>query len=189
MTQTLEPATTTSGPRSAVEGWLSAFEQALTAGDVEAVVELFAADCYWRDLVSFTWNITTVEGRDGVRDLLESTLARVQPSGFAVADDLGEPAEADGVTDAWLRFETAVGRGVGHLRLRDGRCWTLLTTLGELKGHEEPMNERRPRGAEHGADPNRRSWREKREQEAAELGRTTQPYVLVVGGGQGGIAL
>ena len=116
MTQTLEPATTTSGPRSAVEGWLSAFEQALTAGDVEAVVELFGTDCYWRDLVSFTWNITTVEGRDGVRDLLESTLARVQPGGFTVADDLGEPAEADGVTDAWLRFETAVGRGVGHLR-------------------------------------------------------------------------
>ena len=30
------------------------------------------------------------------------------------------------------------GRGIGHLRLRDGKAWTLLTTLYELKGHEEP---------------------------------------------------
>ncbi len=189
MTQTLQPPTTTSGPRAEVEAWLAAFEQALTAADVDAAVGLFASDSYWRDLVSFTWNIVTVEGPDGVRDLLENTLARVQPQGFVVADDLGEPSEAGGVVDAWIRFETGVGRGLGHLRLKDGRCWTLLTTLAELKGHEEPLSDRRPRGAEHGADKNRRTWSEQREQEAAELGRTTQPYVLVVGGGQGGIAL
>ena len=189
MTQTLQPPTRTSGPRAEVEAWLTAFEQALTAGDVDAAVELFATDSYWRDLVSFTWNLVTVEGPTGVRDLLESTLGRVRPHGFVVADALGEPGEAGGVTDAWIRFETGVGRGLGHLRLKDGRCWTLLTTLTELTGHEEPVSDRRPRGAEHGADPHRRTWTEKREQEAAELGRTTQPYVLVVGGGQGGIAL
>ena len=50
-----------------------------------------------------------------------------------------EPAaEADGVTEAWIAFETEVGRGSGHLRLKEGKAWTLLTTLDELKGHEEP---------------------------------------------------
>jgi len=33
------------------------------------------------------------------------------------------------------------------------------------------------------------SWSERRQAEAAELGRSRQPYVVVLGGGQGGIAL
>jgi putative flavoprotein involved in K+ transport len=99
------------------------------------------------------------------------------------------PAEADGITEAWLEFETAVGRGTGHLRLRDGRAWTLLTALHELKGHEQPAGPGRPKGVRHGADPNRETWLEEREREAAELGYERQPYVVIVGGGQGGIAL
>ena len=106
---------------------------------------------------------------------------------------LDEPAdEADGVVTAWFRFETAVGRGRGLLRLvdEDGpKAFTFLTTLYELKGHEEPRNEHRPMGAEHGANKRRTTWKERRQQEAESLGSTTQPYVLVVGGGQGGIAL
>ena len=176
-------------PRAEVERWLAVFQQALTAGDVGRAAALFAPDSFWRDLVSFTWNIVTVQGPDGVRDLLASTLAGVQPRGFTVAGELGEPGEAGGVVDSWIRFETAVGRGVGHVRLKDGRCWTLLTTLSELKGHEEPTSERRPRGAQHGAERGRLTWRESREREAAELGYATDPYTLIVGGGPGGIAL
>ncbi len=44
-------------------------------------------------------------------------------------------------------------------------------------------------GAEHGINRERETWLDRREREAAELGYATQPYVLVVGGGQGGIAL
>ena len=96
------------------------------------------------------------------------------------------------MTTAWFAFETAVGRGRGLLRLvdEDGpKAWTFLTTLYELKGHEEPRSDRRPMGAEHGADKDRMTWQERRQAEAESLGCTTQPYVLVVGGGQGGIAL
>src|SRR3546814_4028050 len=46
-----------------------------------------------------------------------------------------------------ISFETAVARGRGHVRLRNGKCWTLLTTMAELKGHEEPKGERRDMGA------------------------------------------
>ena len=93
------------------------------------------------------------------------------------------------IVDAWIEFETETGRGNGHLRLKDGKAWTLLTALRELKGHEEPRGPARPRGVEHGADPDRETWLERRRREADELGYETQPEVVIVGGGQGGIGL
>ena len=166
--------------------WLADFGEALEAGDAERAAGMFAEQSFWRDLIAFSWNITTVEGPAGVRELLAGTLVTTKPTGWHTTE---EPVEADGVTEAWIAFETGAGRGRGHLRLRDGKAWTLLTSLYELKGHEEPAYDRRPKGAEHGANRSRRSWLEQREREAAALGHTTQPYVLIVGGGQGGIAL
>ena len=176
----VEPATTQ------VEEWLSRFEAALTAGDGAAASELFLDDSYWRDLVAFTWNLKTVEGPAGVKDMLDHTLAHTRPRNWATTEP---PAEAEGVTEAWIEFETETGRGRGHLRLKDGKAWTLLTTLAELKGHEENAGRGRSMGAEHGANPERETWLERREREARELGYETQPEVLIVGGGQGGIAL
>jgi putative flavoprotein involved in K+ transport len=175
--------------RAVVTAWLSGFEAALSAGDIDAAAAMFGENSFWRDLIAFSWNIVTVEGPEGVRDLLAHTLDGVRPSAFEVASDLGEPAEGGGVVESWIAFETSVGRGVGHLRLMHGKAWTLLTTLTELKGHEEPTSERRPKGAEHGANPDRQTWLERRQAEAEQLGHTTQPYVVIVGGGQGGIAL
>src|ERR1700680_492554 len=189
MTDTLDRPVDPSAAGIAVTKWLASFEDALRTRDTAAAVALFLDDSYWRDLIAFSWNIVTVEGPEGVRDILRQTLDRVQPAGFAVAHELGESAESGGVTETWIKFETAVGRGVGHLRLKDGKAWTLLTTMHELKGHEELMSQRRPKGVEHGADPNRQTWLDRRRREADELGRTTQPYAVIVGGGQGGIAV
>lgn len=184
MTQTVEQAPTAAA--KAADEWLSAFQQALTAGDATAAAALFADESFWRDIVAFTWNITTVEGPSGVADLLGESLEHVAPTGFRVTE---EPTEADGVVTAWIAFETAVGRGSGLLRLIGGKAFTLLTTLDELKGHEEPQSERRRKGVQHGAVKDRVTWAESREQEAAELGYTHQPEVVIIGGGQGGIAL
>jgi len=189
MTQTIERAeakSSPSRPKARVDAWLADFEAALAARDVQRAAGMFATDSFWRDLVSFTWNIKTVEGRDGIADMLCSRLDDTDPSGFRTSE---EPTVADGVTEAWIEFETATGRAKGHLRLKDEGAWTLLTTLYELKGHEEPKGARRPMGAEHGANRDRETWTEKREREAKELGYTTQPYTLIIGGGQGGIAL
>jgi putative flavoprotein involved in K+ transport len=185
MTQTLDQSTGLSA-QDRVDAWLADFEAALAARDIERIVAKFATDSFWRDLVSFTWNIKTVEGRDGVTDMLESQLAATGPSGFRTRET---PTEDGGVTSAFIEFETAAGRGIGHLRLKGDECWTLLTAMQELKGHEEPKGATRVMGAVHGSDPDPRSWAEKREAEDAALGYTTQPYTLVVGGGQGGIAL
>ncbi len=170
----------------AVKAWLGKFEKALNARDTDAVAKLFGKDCYWRDLVSLTWNIRTLEGQDDITAMLKATLSSAKPSNFQIE---GEASEADGVTDAWFTFETATGRGKGHVRLIKGKAWTLLTTLQELKGFEEAKGARRPMGAEHGAHKGRLSWAEKRAKELGELGYKTQPYCLIIGGGQGGIAL
>jgi putative flavoprotein involved in K+ transport len=178
--------TVVQSPATEVDHWLGRFEEALTAGDSAAAAELFLDQSFWRDLVAFTWNIKTVEGPEEVAAMLDGTLAGVRPRGFATT---AEPTEADGVIDAWIEFETEVGRGSGYLRLKDGKAWTLLTALDELKGHEQPAGIGRPKGVVHGADPERLTWLEQREKEAAELGYETQPYVVIIGGGQGGIGL
>ncbi len=118
--------------------------------------------------------------------MLEQTLAAVRPRNWRAAEP---PTETDGVIEAWIEFETEAGRGNGHLRLKDGRAWTLLTALYELKGFEESKGADRPKGVQHGASRDRLSWMEARRKEADELGYTRQPYVVVIGGGQGGIAL
>ena len=53
-----------------VSAFLSDFGDALAVGDIARAAAMFQEDCYWRDLVAFTWNIKTVEGRDEVRDML-----------------------------------------------------------------------------------------------------------------------
>ena len=184
MTQTVDQKA--SAAASATNEWLTAFQKALTARDADAAAALFADESYWRDIVSFTWNITTVEGAAGVADLLRATLDDVDPVGFRTTE---EPAEEDGVITAWIAFETKTGRGSGLLRLVGGKAFTLLTTLDELKGYEEPVNDRRPNGVRHGAFRDRVTWADSRAREATELGYTVQPEVLIVGGGQGGIAL
>jgi putative flavoprotein involved in K+ transport len=169
-----------------VDQWLSRFDAALAQGDAAAAAELFLDDSYWRDLVAFTWNLKTVEGPAEIRDMLEHTLAHTKPRGWHTTE---EPTETEGVIEAWLAFESELGRCQGHLRLKDGKAWTLLTTLEELKGHEEPARTRRPTGVEHGANPDRETWLEQRDRESEDLGYSTQPDVVIVGGGQGGIAL
>ena len=173
-------------PSDEIARWLELFDAALTRSDVQAATHLFTTDCHWRDLIGFTWNLKTVEGRDGVQDLLAATLAPTQPANWRIE---GEASRANGVTEGWFTFETAVARGRGYARLKDGLCWTLLTTLYELKGFEEKKGRARIKGAEHGVQKGRQNWTERRQQEEAELGISVQPYVLVIGGGQGGIGL
>ena len=173
-------------PTKQVNDWLSAFDNALAGADAGAAADLFEEDSYWRDLVAFTWNIKTMEGRQAIHDMLDARLADTKPSKWTLE---GEATHADGVTEGWITFETANARGKGHLRLKGDKAWTLLTTMVELKGHEEKKGPTRESGVDHGAFEDRKSWLERRQDEEAELGYSTQPYCLIIGGGQGGIGL
>ena len=158
--------------------WLRKFGTALERGEINAAAAMFEPEGYWRDLVSFTWNIKTCEGRAEIKAMLAATLGAARPRNFRAQ------------TGEWFTFETALGRGVGHMRFREKKhCWTLLTTLQELKGFEEKAGAQRELGVSHGSFLERRTWLEKRERHKAELGVVRQPHVVIVGGGQGGIAL
>ena len=173
-------------PQAQADAWLQTLAAATEAGDAAAAAALFAADSYWRDLVAFSWNIKTFEGRDAIATMLAATLPAARPSQWRID---GPASVADGVTQVWFTFETAAGHGRGLLRLKDGLCWTLLTTLQGLTGHEEKRGRTRPQGIVHGGIQHGPNWQERRTAEEAALGSTVQPYVVVIGGGQGGIAL
>ena len=149
---------------------------------------LFGAASFWRDLVAFTWNITTVEGRDGVRDLLRRDARPHRPARLPRhrGADRGRRRRRrlDRVRD---RRRAAAGACSGS---RDGRAWTLLTALYELKGHEEPLSgaaRRAPSTASAGTG--RPGWSSRAGRGRGAGPRRPSPTCVVVGGGQGGIAL
>jgi putative flavoprotein involved in K+ transport len=176
----------TTDATTTVRNWLNALDAALQKQDIAATTALFGDECYWRDLVSFTWNIKTMESKADIAAMLKDTLARVKPSHWHIE---GEGTEAGGVTEGWFTFETAIARGRGLVRLMNGKCWTLLTTMTELKNFEERKGDARIKGADHGVQPGRKNWLDKKLEREAQLGYGEQPYCVIIGGGQGGIAL
>ena len=170
---------------AALSAWVDAFASALAAREADAVTALFGPECYWRDLVAFTWSIRTLEGREAIRAMVAAQVADTNPHGWTVSG----AKQANGVTEGWLSFETAVAHGTGYVRLKEGTCWTLLTAARALTGFEEREGHTRERGAPRPDTADRRPWLQRRQEHAARFGHEEQPYVLIVGGGQGGLAL
>ena len=104
--------------------------------------------------------------------MLQATLPVIKPHWWRIR---GEATFENGVTAGWFTFETATSRGQGHIRLRAGKCWTLLTTMTELKGFEEKKGATRVSGTQHGVFKDRQSWLERKAREETELGYKTQP--------------
>ncbi|GAA3678547.1 putative flavoprotein involved in K+ transport [Yimella lutea] len=165
--------------------WLSSFEQALGGDDDAAVTDLFGPECYWRDLVTLTWNLHTAESVDEITAMLDGTAKGLRPRNIRAT----EAADADGVIEAWFEFDNDAFNGKGLVRLRDGKAWTLLTTSQELVDFPENRGTRRPLGAEHGNPNQDKNWLDHQKERQARLGYEDQPYVVIVGGGQGGIGL
>ena len=83
-----------------VSQWLADFAAAVSRGNFGAATALFGDESYWRDLVSFTWNLKTAEGPQQIQAMLEATMPNAKPSNFAIQ---GEGSEANGVTEAGSR--------------------------------------------------------------------------------------
>lgn len=173
-------------PSIIVKNWLKEFGLALENRDIQKTINLFGDECFWRDLVSFTWNIKTMESKEQIADMLRANLAEIAPKNWKIE---GKATAASDQIEAWFTFETRLARGCGLLRLKDGKAWTLLTTMSELKGHEEKKEKNRISGTQHNVYGQQKNWLERRREEEASLGYTQQPYCVIIGGGQGGIAL
>jgi putative flavoprotein involved in K+ transport len=180
------------------EHWLAQFEAALSDGDETALKHQFHPDSYWRDVLALSWTLQTWNGADAILRELKALAPRAKPANFQIDPDRAAPRRVTragtNTIEAIFKFETAVGRGHGILRLipdanDDNRlkAWTLLTALEELKGFEEQEGATRPRGQAYSRDFRGPNWLDLRKQAAAYADR--DPTVLVVGGGHAGLSI
>jgi len=184
---------------SVAEGVVAAFNEAAAKKDWSGIANLFLADnSFWRDHLALTWNLRTLEGRDKIREYLESSTNPI--IGMQLSTTAAHRAPHHSSIDAWgdlkgieffVQFETAVGRGEGVVKLAEGngswKIFMMSTVLQELKGYEEPKGARRPMGVKHGQNLDRKNWKETREKEINF--EETEPKVLIVGAGQGGLTV
>jgi cation diffusion facilitator CzcD-associated flavoprotein CzcO len=180
------------------ESWLAQFEAALASSGGPRLADLFHTDSHWRDVLALTWRIQTVSGSDTVVRELAASAARSGATRFKIDLQRTPPrtvtrAGTDAI-EAIFTFETREGRGSGMLRLtpaagdrRTRKAWTLLTSLDELKGHEEGAGRARPPGKAYARDFRGPNWLDLRKAAAAYADR--DPTVLVVGGGQAGLSI
>ena len=174
--------------------WLTRFETALTAGEPARLAALFAEESHYRDMLAFTWTIRPSQGPGAIATCLASAQKTAAAHGFALADDRTPPRIVRRlgieVYEAIFRFETGTGRGYGVVRLptaAPGQAWVLMTSLDELKGHEERTGARRPSGDAYSRNFGGLNWLEQRNKARAFGDR--DPEVLVIGGGQNGLAV
>jgi cation diffusion facilitator CzcD-associated flavoprotein CzcO len=182
----------------AAQAWLDAFERVLGEADPAALNQLFLADSYWRDVLALSWKLQTRAGRDAIARELAVFGAKTGAANFKIAPNRAAPRRVTragtGTIEVIFHFETSTGRGSGIVRLSpdaaDGdrlKAWTLLTALDELKGFEEELDRSRPRGQAYSRDFRGPNWLDLRNAARAYEGR--DPTVLVVGGGQAGLAI
>lgn len=178
--------------------WLTAFESAMSRADKSAVAALFQPEGIWRDLVALTWHLRTITHAPHIAEALTRTVACIEPCNFRIASGRTAPRwvtrAGTETLEALFSFETRVGRGSGVLRLtpsedasQELRAWILVTTLEELKGFEERTGDRRPSGENYSRSFGGENWLDMRKAVSSYADR--DPTVIVVGGGQAGLAV
>ncbi|UKZ76801.1 hypothetical protein TrVFT333_004513 [Trichoderma virens FT-333] len=181
--------------RNIAERWVRDFEHALKGDDREALEKLFVKDAWIRDLLSFTWDFRTLQGRDNVLNYLQNNhnasigTIRLRDHG-AFQPIFKKPYPDMQWVESMFDFESRHGHGKGMLRLvldgDDGdqwKCYLIHFTLQEIKNHEEKTGFTRPEGYVDTAGGN---WQQRRERQKEFL--DADPAVLIVGAGQAGLS-
>ena len=179
-------------PQSIADDWAPSFNNVLSGKDT-AISQLFFEEACWRDLLCMTWDFHTLQGPEQISKFIQSSppnnrLVIVSVDSF-LAYRCSQASDFGGLkaVRAFLTIETSTGKGKGLVRLvsdtNDGGKWkalSLFTTLEELKGHEEKIRCRRPRGTESDLEDKGLNWTDQRRaQQNLEGGRP--PTVLILG--------
>jgi hypothetical protein len=94
---------------------------ALASRDAARIGALFHADSHWRDILAFTWHLTSVAGRDNMAANLATEQARTAAQKFHLPQGRKPPRQVKrlGIDSVEAIFEltTAEGRGAGLIRL------------------------------------------------------------------------
>ena len=176
--------------------WTEAFNKAISVGgDYDGLKDLFLHESYWRDHLALSWSFRTFKGPEKMAEFLKErcrlkSVAVDRSSEFRSPKVSGFDGEGriKGV-QTYLTVENDLGSGLGLVRLvKENGKWkafTMFTSMRQLQGHEEATFSRRPQGVDHGGQPGRKNWAERR---AADLNfEAGEPAVLILGAGQGGL--
>ncbi len=181
-------------PKAATDAWLDSFNAALAKRDATAAAALFVPDGHWRDLVSFTWHIQTMNGTAEIVATLDRTLPAVSPRNFRVAPGRVAPRlvtrAGTATIEALFAFDTTYGHASGVLRLvpdaaGELKGWVLLTALDKINddaaglGSSSPPSYSREFGGPNWLDHRRR----------AQAYEDHDPVAIVIGGGQAGLGI
>ncbi len=179
--------------RATAQHWLDAFSRALASSDRARIAALFAGECHWRDILAFHWDLHTVSGAAAIADRLAPALTGREPRSIELAAGRTPPRvvirAGTRAIEAIFTFETKVGPCTGVVRLvsEDGkqRAWTLMTSLAEIRGHEDPANGKRWQNVDWKRNFGGENWADRRRKAQAYEDR--DPAVLVVGAAQAGL--
>lgn len=131
--------------KAIAKAWFIQFVEAMA--DATAVVDLFVDEGLWRDMLAFTWDCHTYEGRNTIRKFLADQLPKFNPSAFRFHDELTGfymPYEDLVWIQAFFDFDTTIGHASGVFRLvplADGswKAHTVYTGLEGLTGFPEKI--------------------------------------------------
>lgn len=168
---------------------ITSFQSAIASKDFGAVAGLFHEDGYWRDHLALSWDFRTCKGRDAIASRLKERCPLAQVA-VDQASEWKKPklVPLDGFgkvlgVQVYTTIATTVGpgRGITWLAERDGewKIWAFYTSLTAIHGHEEPLGCRRGKGVNHGANPERKNWADRRRDEVEF--RDIDPDVLIIG--------
>ncbi|KAL9115691.1 MAG: hypothetical protein Q9227_000059 [Pyrenula ochraceoflavens] len=187
-----------------VRTFLISFKSILSSNVTEqSLGKLFVDDCWFRDLLTFTWDLRTIRGT-------KKLLAYLQTNGpTAVIQQLSikrsgplvprikEAASGLECLESLFDFETKTGYGSGVVRLvqdpqdeQSLKCWSIFFTLQGLKGYDETVCGNRPSGTTYGPQSlqlskNKQNWLDARNLQ--QDFNQTSPVVLVIGAGHSGL--
>ena len=184
-------------PQKVASSIINAFNAAISKQEYSTIAALFTENGYWRDHLALSWQFRTVQGHGPILEFLNKCAGskdgiRLQKISVDVSSEVRSPKAAP-IDDSgevlgvqfFITLETSLGTGQGLVRLAevsDGqwRIFNLYTRIQELKGFEETINGRRPKGVEHGGQPGRKNWAERRAA-AADFRDGNEPTVLIIG--------
>lgn len=168
---------------------INSFNKAITNKDYGALADLFHESSYWRDHLALSWDLHTLKGRKEIVAQLEKgcplTEVRIDRASAWRSPTLcgfNSTGDVKGIQlYTTIRTESGTGRGIVRLAEKEGmwKIWIFYTALMEIAGHEETIHSRRGKGVQHGANPGRKNWSDRRLDETNFEGH--EPDVLIIG--------
>ena len=131
------------------DSWLASFAAALSARNPEAVADVFLPNGWLRDILTFTWDNRSLEGKQKIIRYVADALPGLSFSEVKLSEDKHflptyVPLPSGQEVEFGYTFETSIAYGKGLVRLLENEqgVWKALivsTILDDLKGHEESL--------------------------------------------------